>query len=331
MYINKMMIASAFLSVDLILLTACSDWVLNTESDMTSIIDLKTEEIEQESRIEESNIEQESHIEESDTEQDLQFGGIEIGETYYYAYQDFLLNTDIDSGSDFPIWGYYLFDMNFDGIPELGVLHDSGGSMGGYFTFYRFDGNAIVPAVLDASEHPVQISNYTQILADYDHRKVYFLKEMYLLVGNDNGTYGYVREVTDKNGILYCSNVLKLEVDCDSSSEMIYEIQHDYEDDFLSDLLADEYLITESYVDGAWKEILPEEYLAKKRELIPRGNSFTDIRHTDAYLLLCDSVYELIGDDGRFHNRRMTEEEIDILFAKWIEGEASEKERISRK
>ena len=242
--------------------------------------------------------------------------GYEVDDTFQ-VYKDFLLNTEIDQGSDFPIWGYYLFDMNFDGIPELGVLHHSGGSMGGYFTFYRYDGQKIIPAVLDKDGNPVQVSNYTQILADHDSGKVYFLKEMYLLRGNENGTYGYIREITNENGILHCNNLLKLEVACDFDAEIAYEIQHDREDDFLSDKLAAEYLVTESYAGGAWEQILPEEYLARKREMIPEENSFVDIRNTDAYVLLCDSVYELMDDDWNFHNRRMTEEEIDTLFEKF--------------
>ncbi len=57
-------------------------------------------------------------------------GGVtqtETGEarsTYFQAYRDFLLYTDIDQGSDFPVWGYYLLDMHYDGVPELGILHD---------------------------------------------------------------------------------------------------------------------------------------------------------------------------------------------------------------
>lgn len=175
--------------------------------------------------------------------------------SYFDAYMDFLLHTDIDQGHDFPIWGYYLFDLDFDRIPELGVLHDSGGSMGGYFTFYGYDGKEIIPTVLDAENNPVQISNYTQILADNEAEKVYFLKEMYLLRGNENGTYGYVDEVVPQNGVLYIDCLLRLQVD--------------------------------QTVD------------------------------LEAYVLLCESVYELLDDDLQFHNRQMTEEEINTLFAKW--------------
>lgn len=105
---------------------------------------------------------------------------------YVKAYMEFLLYEDIDNGHDFPIRGYYLFDLNFDDVPELGVLHDSWGSMGGYFTFYYFDGNGIARILNDRGE-PVQVSNYTQILADFEQKKVYLLKEMYLLQGNDTG------------------------------------------------------------------------------------------------------------------------------------------------
>ena len=94
---------------------------------------------------------------------------------YVKAYMDFLLHADIDQGHDFPIRGYYLFDLNFDDIPELGVLHDSWGSMGGYFTYYYFDGNGIT-AVLNDRGEPVRVSNYTQILADFEQKKVYLLK-----------------------------------------------------------------------------------------------------------------------------------------------------------
>ncbi|MCM1536765.1 MAG: hypothetical protein NC126_12680, partial [Clostridium sp.] len=90
---------------------------------------------------------------------------------YVEAYTEFLSRETIDEGYDFPIRGYYLFDLNFDEIPELGILHDSWGSMGGYFTCYYFDGNGITPVLNDRGE-PVQISNYTQILADYEQEKV---------------------------------------------------------------------------------------------------------------------------------------------------------------
>ena len=60
---------------------------------------------------------------------------------YVKIYTDFLLNTDIKSDFPLPIMGYYLFDLNFDNILELGVLHHSGGSMKGYFEYYCFDGN----------------------------------------------------------------------------------------------------------------------------------------------------------------------------------------------
>lgn len=300
-----MLIAACFLAVDCLLITACSR-EQKSETDLMLTTNSETEESVQELFSEVQNSE-------------LHVKNMELNESYFLAYQDFLLNAEIDQENDFPIWGYYLFDMNFDGIPELGVLHDSGGSMGGYFTFYRYDGKEIIPAMLNRDGNPVQISNYTQILADYDSQKVYFLKEMYLLIGNENGTYGYIMEVTDENGVLYCNSLLNLEVDCDPNAEICYEVQHDCEDDFLSDSSIAKYLNTESYSDGVWEKILPEEYLARKRELVPEENSFADLRDTDAYFLLCNSVYELMDNDGNFHNRRMTEEEIVALLKKWIE------------
>lgn len=250
-------------------------------------------------------------------------GGREQTETaqndtaYLQAYRDFLLYTDIDQGSDFPIWGYDLFDLNFDGIPELGVLHDSGGSMGGYFTFYRFDGKEIVPALLDKEGAPRQISHDTQILADYERKKLYLLKEMYLLIGNENGTYGYVYEITDKDGILYCTELLHLTVDCDYETLSNSE-PHFSEDEFLADRALAQCLIAEYYENGEWVRIQPEEYLAQKRERIPEDRAYTDIRETEVNLLLAESVYDLMDEEGIYRNRRMTEEEVDTLLAKWV-------------
>lgn len=66
--------------------------------------------------------------------------------------------------------------------------------------FYYYDGNGISRILNDRGE-PVQISDYTQILADFEQKKVYLLNEMYLLQGNENGTYGYVREI--KSGLIF--------------------------------------------------------------------------------------------------------------------------------
>lgn len=79
---------------------------------------------------------------------------------YLEAYTEFLLDEDINQGQDFPIRGYYLLDLNFDGTPELGILHDSWGSMGGYFTYYYFDGEKITE-ILDESGEPARTSNDT--------------------------------------------------------------------------------------------------------------------------------------------------------------------------
>ena len=55
-----------------------------------------------------------------------------------------------------------------------------------------------------------RVSNYTQVLADFEQKKVYLLKEMYLLQGNVNGTYGYVREIKSEDQCLCVYDVLDL-------------------------------------------------------------------------------------------------------------------------
>lgn len=235
---------------------------------------------------------------------------------YVKAYMDFLLHADIDQGHDFPIRGYYLFDLNFDDIPELGVLHDSWGSMGGYFTYYYFDGNGIT-AVLNDRGEPVRVSNYTQILADFEQKKVYLLKEMYLLQGNENGTYGYVREIKNKNQYPCVYDILNLQVDQESDLRSRFGTQYECEDGFLSDSDLEACLITQIYMEKEWIDISSDEYLKRKRELIPEENSFVDLREGDLNYL--GANYDDNGD-LLYTDVRMGKDEIEQLFERYVQS-----------
>ena len=239
---------------------------------------------------------------------------------YVKAYTEFLLYEDIDPDSLFPIRGYYLFDLNFDDIPELGVLHDSWGSAGGYFTLYYYDGNGISRILNDRGE-PVQISDYTEILADYEQKKVYLLKEMYLLVGNENGTYGYVREIKSESQVPCVYDILNLEVDQKSAMERIFADnsgnQHENEDGFLLDSELEEYLITQRYSEEEWIPISSSEYLELKRKLIPEENSFVDVRLIEDLHYLGEANFD---EDGLPADVRMEKEEIVELFSRYMES-----------
>ncbi|MDE5866732.1 MAG: hypothetical protein K2H31_09065 [Lachnospiraceae bacterium] len=239
---------------------------------------------------------------------------------YVKAYTEFLLYEDIDKEHDFPIRGYYLFDLNFDDIPELGILHDSWGSMGGYFTLYYYDGNGISRILNDRGE-PVQISDYTQILADFEQKKVYLLKEMYLLVGNDNGTYGYVREIRSEGQVPCVYDILNLYVDQESAMERIFdgndENQHENEDGFLLDSELEECLVAQRYLEKEWIDISSSEYWKLKRELIPEDNSFVDVRLNEDLQYLGGASYD---DDGYLLDVKMEKEEIEQLFRLFIQS-----------
>ena len=230
---------------------------------------------------------------------------------YVKAYTEFLLSADIDPGYEFPVRGYYLFDLNFDGIPELGVLHDSGGSMGGYFTYYYFDGNGIT-AVLNDRGEPAGVSNYTQVLADFEQKKVYLLKEMYLLQGNTNGTYGYVKEIRSEGRTLCVYDILSLSVNQESDLGSHFGISYEEEDDFLSDAGLEDCLLTQRYSEKGWVDISLGEYLKRKRELIPETNSFVDLRRLDLN-------YPGTDDDGDWQDVRMEKEEIAQLFRRFAQ------------
>lgn len=232
---------------------------------------------------------------------------------YVKAYKDFLLSINNDEEQAFPIRGYYLFDLNFDEIPELGILHDSWGSMGGYFTCYYFDGEGIT-AILNDRGEPMQISNYTQILADYEQEKVYLLKEMYLLRGNENGTYGYVREIKSEGKIPCEYDILNLEVDQQSDLKSHLGTQYNGEDAFLSAPELEDCLITQRYSGKEWIAISSSEYLEQKRELIPEENSFVDLRDGDLHYL--GANYD--DDGGLLHTDvKMGKEEMEELFGRF--------------
>ncbi|MDE5597652.1 MAG: hypothetical protein K2J04_07455, partial [Lachnospiraceae bacterium] len=228
---------------------------------------------------------------------------------------EFLLYEDIDSDSGFPIRGYYLFDLNFDDIPELGVLHDSWGSMGGYFTLYYYDGNGISRILNDRGE-PVQISNYTEILADYEQKKVYLLKEMYLLQGNENGTYGYVREIKSEGQVPCVYDILNLYVDQKAKLAGDYENQYENEDGFLLDSELEKCLVTQRYSKEEWISISSREYLELKRKLIPEENSFVDVRDGDLNYL----GGENFDEDGFPTDVKMKKAEIVELFSRYMQS-----------
>lgn len=231
---------------------------------------------------------------------------------YLEAYTEFFLDEDINQGQDFPIRGYYLLDLNFDGTPELGILHDSWGSMGGYFTYYYFDGEKI-SEILNESGEPARTSNYTQVLADFETEKVYLLKEMYLLRGNENGTYGYVREIRWDGQIPCVYDILDLQVELDAHVDICKLPDHEHEDEFLKDPVLEDWIRTRRYQKNKWLTISSKEYLKRKRELIPEGNSFVDIRRLDFnYLGEPD-----LDNNGDIMDVRMNKKEIEQLFGKF--------------
>lgn len=238
---------------------------------------------------------------------------------YFRAYAEFLIHSDINMEEEpgFPVFGYYLIDLNFDRIPELGVYRDSGGSMGGYFTFYSFDGKKVTPVSGDDGKQ-ARSSKYTKILADQRNKKAYLFKEAYALTGNENGLFGDVREIKSRNGIPHVYNILCLSVD--AGCALVKQIEDNYhdEDAYLSDDNLEDCLLTQCWSNEKWQEISSAQYLKKKRQIIPKKNTFADLSDTDVRII-CDSIMELMDEDGHIHDKKLTCEEIDLLFTKWLD------------
>lgn len=237
------------------------------------------------------------------------------------AYKEFLLNYDFNEHGEIPVFAYFLLDLDFDGIPELGIHHHIGGSAGGYFKFFRYDGEQIV-SVLNNKGLPASCYDEGRMLADLENKRVYFLKEMCALNGNDNFLYGYIREAINQNGALCIYDVLSLEINWDDPNINEYSYNnnymHYYEDDYLSDADINDCLITQYFTNGEWKKIKPEEYLKLKRELVPAENSFANLLNKEVYLQLYDSLAEFCYGDVWNNNTRITQEKIDILFSAWL-------------
>ena len=211
---------------------------------------------------------------------------------YYSAYKEFMLSyPTVDEENEFPVYGFYLVDMNFDKIPELAVRHHSGGTLGGYFLYYYFDGEEVRP-VLDGFGEPARSmdNDWVKMLADFENNKVYILKEMYESGGNDNFAYGYVREIiTDENGAV----------------SMMYILETDVEQSRI-------------FADGEWYDISPVDYIEIKLGLIPEDNEFIDLFETELFCLLYE--YPMgIGEDEENY-RQIAEEEINVLFNAWLES-----------
>ena len=143
---------------------------------------------------------------------------------------------------------------------------------------------------------------------------------MYLLVGNENGIYGYVREIKSEGQVLCVYDILNLEVDQEKAMERIFAdasgMQHKNEDGFLLDSELEEYLITKCYSEEEWIPISSSEYLELKRELIPEDNSFVDVRDGDLNYLGGANFDE----DGFPTDVKMEKEEIVALFSRYMES-----------
>jgi hypothetical protein len=236
-----------------------------------------------------------------------------INNKFVNAYTSFLLNYNMDEDPGFPVYGFYLVDLNFDNEPELAVLHLSGGSMGGYFTYYYMNGDRILPVKNDDASKS-EISNYTQLLEDSKNKKIYLLKEMYLLRGNENGTYGYVQEVVNSTGAPHVHNILSLEVK-DIGFNEYPNITHNNEDDFLSDSRLNNYLEAKHYVGDVWQNITAQKYLDLKRSLIPKDNDFVNLLDKDPHYYLYSSESEINFDNLN----KTTEAGIETLFSEWFQ------------
>lgn len=169
----------------------------------------------------------------------------------------------------------------------------------------------------DMNGNAVRNSNYSRLLADYENRKVYFFREMYLLLGNENGYYGHVYEVVDNGGIPSVNYILHLEVDTDLDLEVRMRATHDSEDGYLSDPELEECLITEQFFGGEWIEITSAQYLEVKQRLVPDADALADLYDQGVHYYLYDENGGVYDEDGMHGTGVISECGICKLFLDW--------------
>ncbi len=239
--------------------------------------------------------------------EELEIGLINL-KTYDVAYKEFVLQyitEETDLG--YPIRGIVLLDLNFDGIPELALLHDSGGSMGGYYEYYYYDAEKT-----DSVQYLMTKSIYVTPLADLETKNVYMFREMYLLVGNFNGYYGSLDQITSFNGKPVLNEILNLEVDDTKVPEQTRV--HYGEDDCLSDYDLEVCIETTNFQDGVWNSISFDKYIEIKRKFVPKENDYVNLFCFDEELYILKPMYDVLEE-----KIEISEKEIIELFDKWKE------------
>ncbi len=103
------------------------------------------------------------------------------------AYWEFIFNGRY-SFDDFAVSAVGLLDLNQDETPELVLYHYSSGSLGGWYSFYYYNGSEAVP-VFNQEGEAVVCGTGLYLYYYPESRKLMMYHMMSIILGNYQGSY----------------------------------------------------------------------------------------------------------------------------------------------
>ena len=250
------------------------------------------------------------------------------------AYWEFIFNGRY-SFDDFAVSAVGLLDLNQDETPELVLYHYSSGSLGGWYSFYYYNGSEAVP-VLNQEGEAVVCGTHLYLYYYPESRKLMMYHRMSIILGNYQGSYGYVREVEETDGAPSVRNIIRVRQHPELTMEIAQDarkapgetagIAANREDALVSnELLA----LAEKYENGQWETVSGEEYICEKYQLIPLGEIRRDYWGYGAEVTMSAYfTYQWQCAEDEDYRVLPTKEEFEELLTLWEQG-AEKREELA--
>jgi hypothetical protein len=216
-----------------------------------------------------------------------------------------------------------LADFDKSGTPELIILDDSMGSLGGAFSIVAYQNKQAELLFSSGTSSSYVISK--------DGKELCFFRNFDSL-HSSGGTYGYgyVTKLISINGVFSCTPLLQVKIadfsfeDDETLRTLAWEMSVGEASLLKSKEFGQFVSIQKSNADDEWQDISADDYLRLKKSYLgdnpkeyrghERGDPFAlpEIRH---------EFYDLSSDNPDDYNGRMpTEHELGTFFARWSEA-----------
>ena len=233
------------------------------------------------------------------------------------AYSDYILNC-YQGVHGFITLG--LADFDKSGVPELVILDDSKGTLGGAFSVITYKDRVATKLIASGTSSSYTISN--------NGKDIYFYRDFHSM-HSSGGTYGYgyVSALKSVNGVFSCTPLLQAKItdfsfeDNEDLRSLAWEVDTSEEDVLHHKEFTSFLSIQKSTANGEWQDISADEYLRLKNSFI--GNNPTSYRgyeRGDPYALpeIRYDCFDMSSDNSDDHYGGLpSKDEIDTFFAQW--------------